>query len=306
MVTRACPVCGSNDESRVFAEANFDPGRWNRFAFASRKLPEYMHYRLIACPVCDLIYSSPIPSLNALAEAYHEADFDSANEAHYASQTYTAFLPRLVARFPDRVGALDIGTGNGAFLEQLLAYGFTEVAGVEPSQAPITAARNDIRPLIRHGLFQGEAFAPKQFRLITCFQTIEHVYDPLTLCCDAHGLLKEGGALFLICHDRRALSARLLGLKSPIFDIEHLQLFSERSVRFLLERCGFVDIEIKTIVNRYPLGYWGKLFPLPDRPKRTVLAALRRTRLGSLPISLPAGNLAAVGFKRSHKAAAAP
>lgn len=303
MVIRDCPVCGSNDESHVFAEADFDPTRWDRFAFAARKLPEYMHYRLIACPVCDLIYASPIPTLDTLAEAYREAAFDYADEERHASRTYAAFLPRLMEQLPDRVGALDIGTGTGTFLEQLLASGFTEVVGVEPSRAPLAAARSDIRPLIRHGLFRREDFAPEQFRLITCFQTIDHVYDPFALCRDANALLKEDGALFLICHDRRALSARLLGLKSPIFDIEHLQLFSARSASFLLERCGFVDIEIKTVVNRYPLHYWWKLFPLPDRPKRAALAALKKTGLGSLPISLPAGNLAAIGFKRSRKAA---
>ena len=298
MVARTCPVRGSNDESHVFAEADFNPANWDRFAFASRKLPEYMHYRLVACPVCDLIYASPIPTLDTLAEAYREADFDSADEGRRASRTYGAFLPRLVTRLPDRIGALDIGTGDGAFLEQLINYGFTEVVGVEPSRAPIAAARSNVRPLIRHGLFRREDFTSKQLRLITCFQTIEHVYDPLALCRDAHALLKEDGALFLICHDRRALSARVLGLKSPIFDIEHLQLFSKRSVRFLLERCGFADVVIQNVVNCYPLHYWWKLFPLPDRPKRVALAALGKTGLGGLPISLPAGNISAIGFKR--------
>ncbi len=51
MVARHCPVCGSADESSVFAEANFDLARLDAFAFASRKVPEHMHYRLVACPI---------------------------------------------------------------------------------------------------------------------------------------------------------------------------------------------------------------------------------------------------------------
>jgi hypothetical protein len=60
MVSRDCPVCSSADASRVFAEANFDFARLDRFAFASRKLPEYMHYRLVSCSDCDLLYASPL------------------------------------------------------------------------------------------------------------------------------------------------------------------------------------------------------------------------------------------------------
>ena len=52
---------------------------------------------------------------------------------------------------------------------------------------------------------------------------------------EAFRILKPGGAIFLIGHNRRrSLSARLLGRRSPIFDIEHLQLFSPRSLRQLL------------------------------------------------------------------------
>jgi hypothetical protein len=53
MVNRSCPVCGSKDQSKVFAEADFDLNQLDSFAFASRKLPEYMHYRLISCPTCE-------------------------------------------------------------------------------------------------------------------------------------------------------------------------------------------------------------------------------------------------------------
>lgn len=298
MVARPCPVCGSTDDSRVFAEADFDVEKLDSFAFASRKLPEYMHYRLLVCPTCGLLYANPVPTLETLAMAYEEAAFDSGEEAQYAARTYGGFLPSILRRLPDRDGALDIGTGEGAFLEQLLARGFQNVLGVEPSAAPIAAAKANIRPLIRHGLFCPEAFAPQSFRLITCFQTMEHLSDPLAMCRSAYSLLKDGGALFLIGHNRQALSARLLGLKSPIFDIEHLQLFSPQSARAMLERAGFTDITLQPVVNRYPLRYWLRLFPLPTGFKQTLLCTLQKTRVGSLPLTVPVGNLAAIGYRR--------
>jgi SAM-dependent methyltransferase len=180
----------------------------------------------------------------------------------------------------------------------LLAHGFRDVVGVEPSSAPVAAARADVRPLIRHAPFRAADFAPQSLRLVTCFQTIEHVYDPLQLCREAHALLRpDGGAFFVVCHNRRALSARALGLKSPIFDIEHLQLFSPKSIRAALERAGFARVEVRVLVNRYPLNYWARLFPLPAAVKPRALAALRATGLGRLPLAAPVGNLAAIAFR---------
>jgi SAM-dependent methyltransferase len=262
-----------------------------------------MHHRLIECPVCDLVYASPVPTLEALSSAYNEAAFDSAEEARHAARTYGSFLPAIASRLPDRRGVLDIGTGDGVFLEQLLSRGFSGVMGVEPSTAPIAAAKPKIRPLIKHDIFKPQDYQPGSLSLITCFQTIEHLSDPLEMCRDAHRLLKEGGAVFLIGHNRRAVSARLLGKKSPIFDIEHLQLFSPRSARQLLKRAGFSSIQLKTVRNRYPLHYWLKLFPIPTAPKRKLITLLKTLKVGYLQIPLPAGNMAVIGYKRSRSGA---
>src|SRR5262249_12036858 len=156
--------------------------------------------------------------------AYHEAAFDSQEEARHAATTYARFLPVIRARLKSFDGALDIGTGEGAFLRELLAAGFTSVSGVEPSAAPIASAGAQIRPLIVHDIFRPAAFAAASLSLVTCFQTLEHLIDPLKMAQAAFAVLKPGGAVFFVSHNRRALSAKLLGLKSPIFDIEHLQL----------------------------------------------------------------------------------
>lgn len=298
MVSRACPVCGSDSQYRVFEEASFDARRWGRFAFSSRKTPEYMHYRLLECRRCDALYANPIPTRESLESAYRDADFDSAEEARHASDVYAEFLPTLLSKLPRRDAALDIGTGDGAFLAHLVRSGFERVVGVEPSRAPVEAARSSVRGLIRQGPFVPSDFERGSFSLITCFQTLEHVYEPLALCQGVFDLLQPGGAVFLVCHDRRALSARLLGTKSPIFDIEHLQLFSRESLSYALREVGYGDINTAAVVNRYPLSYWVKLFPLPDRAKAAALAALKRSGIGRTPLAISAGNFAAIGYKR--------
>lgn len=292
---RSCPVCGSGDDSHVVAESNVDHERLGPFAFASRKTPELMRHRLVECPACDALYASPAPSAPVLADAYEHAAYDSAEEARYAAATYGRLVRRLLPRLPRSGGALDVGAGDGAFLAELLRLGFDDVVGVEPSAAPIEAASPPLRERIRRGVFREADFEAGRFRLITAFQTLEHVPDPLELAGAARALLRPGGALLVVCHDRRATVNRLMGLSSPVYDVEHLQLFSPRSLRGLFERAGLVSVELNRVTNRYPLGYWLRLAPLPGR--RWLIAAAERSHLGSLPLGLRVGNLAAVGFR---------
>jgi SAM-dependent methyltransferase len=304
MAARACPVCGS-DAATVFAEERIDPAALDGFAFASRKQPDYMHYRLVACQVCDLIYASPAPGPETLAGAYLTAGFDSSEESRWAARTYRSLLRPVLASLGDPQrrspgglrSALDIGAGDGAFLEELLAAGFGHVEGVEPSDAPRMSAKDPIRPFIHEGLFSPAVFEGRRFDLITCLQTIEHVHEPLALCRDAWSLLTEGGALFIVCHNRRAASAKLLGRHSPIFDVEHLQLFSPRSLRQLLGETGFTSVSVRPVFNSYPVRYWARLAPIPDRLKPKTQEALGG-RMGALRVMLPAGNVAAWGYRR--------
>ena len=245
-----------------------------------------------------MLFASPAPGAALLAEAYRDANYDSQAEARYASATYAKLVRWLRPRLPANGGVLDVGAGDGAFLEVLLSLGFTEVAGVEPSQAALEAAKPHIRPLMRKGIFSARDFEPGRLRLVSCLQTVEHLPEPLAVFRDAHALLCDGGALLVVCHDRTSPANRLLGRRSPIYDIEHLQLLHPSSLRGLLERAGFHDIEIRPFANRYPLRYWMRLAPLPAVAKSRVISALDQARLGALALNVPVGNLAAVGWRR--------
>ena len=231
------------------------------------------------------------------ADAYKDASFDSGAESRLAAVTYRTLLEPHLAALPSRTSALDIGAGDGAFVEELLALGFTDVVGVEPSTAPIDAANPAIRGYLKCGIFAAEEFAAGSLDLITCFQVIEHVWDPVKITSDALALLKPGGLFFIVAHDRRAFSARVMGTKSPIFDIEHLQLFDKPTGVALLRNAGFDSIKVRPVHNKYPIDYWLKLFPLPGTVKSSVRRLAGISGIGNRLLSLPAGNLAVVGQK---------
>jgi SAM-dependent methyltransferase len=299
MTDRACAVCGSNDQTHVFAESNVDMEELDQYAFASRKIPEYMHWRLIECPGCDLLYSSPLPTQEFLHQAYEEAAYDSGLEASMAAMSYGTRLPEIIDHLPDVDGAIDIGAGDGAFLKQLLDHQFTRVVGVEPSAAPIAAAAPWIKPLMVHDVFRPALFPPSSVSLVSCFQTIEHVPDPMGMVREVLRVLKPGGAAYFIAHNRRGLSVKILGMRSPIFDLEHMQLFSPASIEKLFSLAGFTNIQIRRVWNRYPQSYWVRLFPFPPGLKKAIGTVLDKTLIGRIRISIPPGNMAVIAYKPS-------
>lgn len=297
MVDRPCPICARTDHSRVIHESRLDESRLDEFAYASRKRPELMHHRLLQCDRCDVLYASPAPPPERLESGYEEAAYDSGTEARYAARTYR----RLLERFPPppaapRAAALDIGAGDGAFLAELVDLGYGEAIGIEPSRAPVEAAPPALAERIVPTPIERIDLEPESLDLVTCMATVEHLFDPLDVLQRSLRLLRPGGRFAMTCHDRTGTLNRAAGRRSPIYDIEHLQLLSPTSARRLLTEAGFEDVRAEPFRNRYPLRYWSRLAPKPAALRgRSAPGPLRR--LGDLPLSLPAGNLFVTGTR---------
>lgn len=298
--SRSCPVCHTGSEqAKLFLKKNIDSAKLSGFSFASRKEPEYMCHQLVQCPHCDLVYADQPPAENELAHAYHVAAYDSSEEASDAAASYIHAIRPTLAALAGRQTALEIGTGTGIFLECLSHEGFSTLVGVEPSSAAIAAAPAYRRTWIREGMFDENDFAPESFDLICCFMTMEHVRDPNIIAHSALRLLRPGGAFVTVTHDYRSPVNRLLGKRSPIIDIEHMQLFSNRSVRHLFESAGYSDVTVKAFVNTYALRYWMRLAPLPRSIKSTLSNLLTSTGLNNIKLGINVGNIIAAGFKRA-------
>ncbi|MBF0105632.1 MAG: class I SAM-dependent methyltransferase [Deltaproteobacteria bacterium] len=245
-----------------------------------------------------MIYANPAPSDSQLLTLYTRAGFVSARESIFAGQTYSKYLPAIVSRLPDLKGALDVGTGDGAFLEHLVRYGFSSITGIEPSADSISKAKPAIRPLIKKGFFNPNDHGDEQYSLVSLFQTVEHLLCPMETTRAFFRILKKGGALFIAGHNFKALSSRLMRTRSPIFDVEHMQLFSKKSLFKMMKEAGFSDIKVDPMMNTYPLNYYAQLVPLPQRIKAPLMAVLTKTGLSKIAIPAYIGNLAAIGYKR--------
>jgi SAM-dependent methyltransferase len=256
-----------------------------------------MNLELVQCPRCDLVYADEPPSREDLARAYHVADYDSAEEADDAAAAYILAMQPLLKGLGRRDSVLEIGTGTGVLLEHLAQQGFTELVGVEPSSAAIAAAPRHRRAWIREGVFEEQNFAPESFDLICCFMTMEHVLDPRVVSVAAFRLLRPGGAFVTVTHDYRGRVNRLLGRRSPIIDIEHMQLFSERSIRTLFETTGYRDVRVERFVNRYSFHYWWRLAPVPGAVKRAGATLAGVVHLDGVKLGLNVGNRMSTGVK---------
>jgi len=143
----------------------------------------------------------------------------------------------------------------------MLNAGLKIAHGIEPTRAAV-ALNQDPRVEIEASTLSELGYA-NRYEAICLFQTVEHVHkphEPLTLTTKH---LAVGGSVFVICHDRLSPINVALGRRSPIFDIEHLQLFTQTGIQWPLQSCGLRVITMRRFVNRYPLSYALRLM-VPD------------------------------------------
>ena len=289
--TRDCPVCGSNSTT-IFMEEHIDDSKINGLSYASRKAPEFMCFRLERCNKCSLVYAPEPPSNDFLENAYSQAEYDSSSEAYYAAKTYASYLRELCKDDPLKEGAaVDIGAGSGPLLPFLEELGYQEVIGVEPSISAIESAPMHIKAKIMNSMFTQELLKGKQVSLACSFMTLEHVSDPKILVESIYKTLVDNGKAVFVVHNENGILNRVLGSKSPIIDIEHLQLFNPKAMICLLESVGYHNVKVEKINNAYPISYWIKLLPIGSGFKKKLHDFFKLIRLSDVVLSIPVGNI---------------
>ena len=255
-------------------------------------MPDRIHYRIVRCDTCGLVFSNPVSEEGDLDRLYRESKFTYKEEVRFLQITYGRYLKKFERFFPAKQRLLEIGCGNGFFLEEAKNFGFAEVYGVEPSTHAAELARPDIKPFITVSMFRDGLFEPEFFDVLCVFQTFDHLPDPNTFLRDCSRCLKKGGIMFFINHNVEAFLPRILKDRCPIIDVEHTYLYSKKTQTAILEKNHFRVLETCDVANTYPLTYWLHLIPAPSVFKKGLLRVFSATGLADLPLTLKVGNMA--------------
>ncbi|MEJ7813117.1 MAG: class I SAM-dependent methyltransferase [Gemmatimonadaceae bacterium] len=285
-----CAICNTADAATELYPANFDAGALNAAVFSARRLPDRVHFRMVTCDACGLVRSDPVAASSVLGRLYKESAFNYGDEVANLQRTYGRYLAELEELGVRKGRLLEIGCGNGFFLEEAAAQGYADVRGVEPSRAAVAAASPERRPGIVCDVMRPGLFDAASFDVICLFQVLDHLPEPAALLDECFRLLRPGGLMLCLNHDVGALSARVLRDRSPIVDIEHTYLYDRRTMARLFAGRGFRVRRVRGARNTYTLQYVARLVPLPSALKRGVLGALRATRLGRARVAVALGN----------------
>lgn len=265
--------------------------------YSARRVPDKIHYQLNKCENCNLIFSSPIFSKEKIAWLYAESYLSYPEQINFATVTYMELFETIFPKLNDDPSILEIGCGNGFFLKALRKKGLKKLFGVEPSKKMVKDLSSASGIKIMLSIFKKGLFPNNKFDIVCCFHTLDHVIRPNQFVKETFMVLKKGGFALFVIHDTGAFSVKLLGERSPIFDIEHIYLFNKENIAALFRNNGFNIIAISGLKNKYPLAYWIKMASLPRFLKIPVYKFLEFSRLGGLPFSLKGGNMFIIAQK---------
>ncbi len=292
-----CAICGPGPASAVLYPATVAPSDLTPGVFSARRLPDRVHYQMVRCVDCGLVRSDPVIESDRLRQLYDESTFDYASEVEDLRATYGRYLDKLRRRGGEQHSILEVGCGNGFFLEEALEHGYSEVRGVEPSTAAVAAADESVRSTIVCDVMRPGLFPDATFDAVCMFQTFDHLPDPGAVLEAAMGVLRPGGLLLCLNHDVQAMSARLLGERSPIIDVEHTYLYSPNTMARLFSLHGYRIVEQGRVFNTTRVPYLIHLLPLRGRAKRMLARLVRAARLDRAKLRLPLGNLYVIAQK---------
>jgi 2-polyprenyl-3-methyl-5-hydroxy-6-metoxy-1,4-benzoquinol methylase len=290
-----CPICESK-QFEVIHHATVEESSFTVETFSARRLPDRQYYQWVRCNNCHLLRSNPVQDID-LKSLYQESTFDYSEESIGLAKTYVKVVKNALGRGKTKGSLLEVGGGNGFFLDEALASGFSSIDGVEPSIEAVSKASEKVRPHIKTSMLMSDLYSAESFDVVTMFHVLDHLPNPLetlNLCIE---LLKPGGTFVVAVHNERSFSARLLGAKSPIFDVEHTFLYSKRSAKKLFEKAGFENIKAHSYSNNYRLRYLIHLLPIPRALKISIIESEKLKKILNIKVIVPLGNMWVSGDK---------
>lgn len=233
-----CVACGSAAVAHQFEK--------NGFAYAQ-------------CAACGTLFQTPRPSIAAF-EAFYR---DSASSRYWAEVFFPAVaeirrekifrprverLSRLCADKNIRVARLtDVGAGYGIFLDEWRgAFPSTEALAIEPSSLLAQSCRVKGFQVVEEIVENVKGY-DHTADLVTCFEVLEHVYDPVNFVGALAKLARPGGYVFLSTLGINGFDLQVLWERSSqIFPPHHINFLSVSGFERLFERAGLIDVLVTT------------------------------------------------------------
>lgn len=242
---KVCSVCGS-DRITKFLSA---PDRFH----LRREV-----YRLLRCSSCSCVRLDCPPKPQEMY-LHYDTEYHAAIASGGEKSADSRWLGhrRKIARYKSGGTILDIGCSSGGFLGTMKS-GSWKLYGIEMEASTADRARLATGAEVFVGNAVDAPFAAQSFDVITCFDVLEHVYDPPEFLTRVQKWLKPGGIFFVMLPNIDSWEARMFG--SFWYGLElprHLTHFSPKSLRHLMTRLGFRELALRTVTSyaERSLGY---------------------------------------------------
>jgi SAM-dependent methyltransferase len=163
------------------------------------------------------------------------------------------------ARWSDRKAALtqwkqsgallDLGCSSGSFLEFMRSESW-KLFGVEMSAEGARVAEERSKAQVFVGDILDAPFQHESFDAITCFDVLEHLYEPRRVMARVGEWLKPGGIFYVLVPNVNSAEARVFGSYWQGLELpRHLFHYSPASLRLLAESAGLREVSLETRRN---------------------------------------------------------
>lgn len=152
--------------------------------------------RLVRCVSCSLVYADLIQAIDSTYWADHELDTRDASDFYWdlvRRRVYSLFLEKYT-RPGERL--LDVGSGKGYFVAMSRQASLL-ADGLEVSSQAVRWASDHHGPWFQQGLIEAGHLPEATYDLVTLWDVIEHVPNPLEVLLACARVLKPGGRVFL-------------------------------------------------------------------------------------------------------------
>lgn len=210
----------------------------------SRPLRHYAKHHLHACVRCNFVYSKAIPTQKELDLVYGNYDYRGENKTH-ASLQKIKLLAQDIYKINQPRNVLDVGCGKGIMLDMFKDLG-SKTFGTEFNYTLQEFAREKGHIILDGGL---KPILPPEVRadMIIFTEVIEHIQNPIQVLGHFHGLLNEGGLLYVTTPNFASLERRVLKDRwGMICYPEHLSYYTPRTLHMAMVKTGFVRMDCRT------------------------------------------------------------